>query len=61
MRNVKRYQIIPYSSEYAVRDEKGQKLVACPTEQEAQEYIEEMQKEEAGASSFAYGGNKHED
>ena len=56
-----RYQIIPYPSEFVIRDENGKKIVSCPTEQEAQEYIDTVLKEEAGASSFFHGGMGNED
>lgn len=55
------YQIIPCSSEFVIRDEKGKRIVSCPTEQEAQEYIDTVLKEEAEASSFFHGGMDNED
>lgn len=41
MKNDKKYRIIPYPSEHVVEDGAGNKVVSCPTEQEAVEYIEE--------------------
>lgn len=52
MRNVK-YQVIPYPSEVIVADEKGKTIVKCPTEQEASEYIKELEEEAREDSSFA--------
>lgn len=37
-------KIVTFSSETVVFDEKGNKVVACPTEQEAVEYIREQNK-----------------
>lgn len=42
MENDKKYRIIPYPSEHAVVDGAGNKVVSCPTEQEAWEYITEV-------------------
>lgn len=42
MKNDGKYQIIPYPSEHLVVDRAGNKVVSCPTEQEAREYIEEV-------------------
>ncbi len=41
------HQIIPYPSEHVVEDGAGNKVVSCPTEQEAVEYIEEVLEGEA--------------
>lgn len=38
--------VVPFPSEHAVMDEKHRKIVACPTEQEANEYIEMMEEAE---------------
>ena len=43
----KKYRIIPYPSEHVVEDMAGNRIVACPTEHEAQEYIEEVLEGEA--------------
>lgn len=37
--NVKEYKKVIYSSEFVVYDSSGRRVVACPTEQEADEYI----------------------
>lgn len=42
MRNNGKYQIIPYPSEHLVVDKAGNKIVSCPTEQEAREYVTEI-------------------
>lgn len=47
MENDKKYRIIPYPSEHAVVDGAGNKIVSCPTEQEAREYIKEVLEGEA--------------
>ena len=47
MKNDKKYRIIPYPSEHVVEDGAGNKVVSCPTEQEAREYIEEVLEGEA--------------
>lgn len=47
MRNDRKYRIIPYPSEHVVVDMEGNKIVSCPTEREAQEYIEEILEGEA--------------
>lgn len=47
MKNDKKYRIIPYPSEHVVVDGAGNKIVSCPTEQEAVEYIEEILEGEA--------------
>ena len=57
----KKYQIIPYSSEHMVVDSAGNKVVACPTEQEAWEYIEEVLQGEPVVSPFENGGMDSED
>lgn len=38
-KNVDKWRIIPYPSEHVVVDEKGKRVVSCPTEREAEEYI----------------------
>ncbi len=43
----RQHQIIPYPSEHVVEDGAGNKVVSCPTEQEAVEYIEEVLEGEA--------------
>lgn len=43
----KRYWIIPYPSEHVIEDGAGNKVVSCPTEQEAREYIKEVLEGEA--------------
>lgn len=45
--NDRKYWIIPYPSEHVVEDAAGNKVVSCPTEQEAVEYIEEVLEGEA--------------
>lgn len=57
----KKYQIIPYPSEHMVVDSAGNKVVACPTEQEAWEYIEEVLQGELVVSPFETGGMDSED
>lgn len=52
MKSDRKYQIIPYPSEYVVADGEGNKIVACPTEQEAWEYITEVLQGELLFSSF---------
>ena len=47
MKNDRKYKIIPYPSEHVVEDGAGNKVVSCPTEQEAVEYIEEVLEGEA--------------
>jgi len=47
MKNDKKYRIIPYPSEHMVEDAAGNKIVSCPTEQEAREYIKEVLEGEA--------------
>lgn len=47
MENDRRYQIIPYPSEHVIEDGAGNKVVSCPTEQEAREYIKEVLEGEA--------------
>lgn len=42
--NVKEYQKVIYPSEVVVYDSSGRRVVAWPTEQEADEYIEEKVK-----------------
>lgn len=43
----KKYRIIPYPSEHVIEDGAGNKVVSCPTEQEAREYIKEVLEGEA--------------
>lgn len=57
----KKYQIIPYPSEHMVVDSAGNKVVACPTEQEAWEYIEEVLQGEPVVFPFENGGMDSED
>ena len=57
----KKYQIIPYPSEHMVVDGAGNRVVACPTEQEAWEYIEEVLQGELVVSPFENGGMDSED
>ena len=52
MNNREKYQIIPYPSEHMVVDSAGNKVVSCPTEQEAWEYIKEVLEGEAVLSPF---------
>ena len=59
--NDRKYWIIPYPSEHVVVDGAGNKIVACPTEQEAWEYIEEVLEGEAVLSPFENGGMDSED
>lgn len=40
----KKLRLIVYPSETVVVDEKGKRIVACPTEDEAVEYIREQEK-----------------
>lgn len=61
MENDKKYQIIPYPSEHLIVDDDGNKIVSCPTEQEAKEYIEEVLEGEAVLSSPINGGIGIED
>ena len=61
MNNDKKYQIIPYPSEHVIVDGAGNKVVSCPTEQEAREYIEEVLEGEAVLSSPINGGIEIED
>lgn len=57
----KKYRIVPYPSEHVVVDSAGNKVAACPTEQEAWEYIEEALQGEAVLSPFENGGMANED
>lgn len=57
MKNDKKYRIIPYPSEHVVEDAAGNKIVSCPTEQEAREYIEEVLEGEAVLSPPVDGGS----
>lgn len=61
MENDKKYGIIPYPSEHVVVDRTGKKVVACPTEQEAREYITEVLQGEPVVSPFENGGMDSED
>lgn len=61
MENDKKYRIIPYPSEHMVEDAAGNKIVSCPTEQEAREYIEEVLEGEAELSPLENGGIEIED
>lgn len=44
MADRKKLSLVTFSSETVVFDEKGNKVVACPTEQEAIEYIRGQEK-----------------
>lgn len=44
-----KYYYITYSSETVVFDREGKRLIACPTEDEAIEYIKEIEQSEKGA------------
>lgn len=57
MKNDKKYRIIPYPSEHVVVDAADNKLVSCPTEQEAREYIKEILDGEAVLSHPVDGGS----
>lgn len=61
MNNDKKYKIIPYPSEHLIVDDAGNKIVSCPTEQEAREYIKEVLEGEAVLSSPVNGGIEIED
>lgn len=61
MNNDKKYKIIPHPSEHVIVDETGNKVVSCPTEQEAREYIKEVLEGEALLSSPINGGIEIED
>lgn len=58
---IKKYWIIPYPSEHVVEDAAGNKIVSCPTEQEAREYIEEVLQGEVVLSPIGNGGIEIED
>ena len=51
MKNDRKYKISPYPSEHVIEDGAGNKIVSCPTEQEAWEYITEVLQGEAVLSS----------
>lgn len=57
MNNDKKCKIIPYPSEHVIEDGAGNKVVSCPTEQEAREYIKEVLEGEAVLSSPIDGGS----
>ncbi len=57
----KKYRIIPYPSEHVIVDDDGNKIVSCPTEQEAREYIKEVLEGEAVFSPPVNGGMEIED
>lgn len=61
MNNDKKYQIIPYPSEHVIVDGAGNKVVSCPTEQEAREYIKEVLEGKAVLSPPVDGGIGIED
>ena len=61
MNNDKKYQVIPYSSEHVIVDVAGNKVVSCPTEQEAREYIKEVLEGEPVLSPPVNGGISSED
>ena len=56
MKNDRKYKIIPYPSEHVIEDGAGNKIVSCPTEQEAWE-IEEVLEGEAVLSLPVDGGS----
>ena len=41
-----RYDVVLTSSEAVVVDSDGRKIVACPTKEEARQYIKELEKSE---------------
>lgn len=57
MNNDKKYWIIPYPSEHVIEDGVGNKVVSCPTEREAREYIKEVLEGEAVLSPPVDGGS----
>lgn len=57
MKNDKKYKIIPYLSEHVIEDGAGNKIVSCPTEQDAREYIKEILEGEAVLSPPIDGGS----
>ena len=57
----KRYWIIPYPSEHVIEDGAGNKVVSCPTEQEAGEYIKEVLEGKPVLSPPVNGGISSED
>lgn len=57
----KRYWIIPYPAEHVIEDGAGNKVVSCPTEQEAREYIKEVLEGEPVLSPPVNGGISSED
>ncbi len=57
MKNDRKYKIIPYPSEHVIEDGAGNKIVSCPTEQEAREYIKEILQGEAVLSPPVDGGS----
>ena len=57
MKNDRKYKIIPYPSEHVIEDGAGNKIVSCPTEQEAREYIKEILEGEAVLSPPIDGGS----
>lgn len=50
MKEDKYYYLIIYSSETIVFDRTGKKIVACPTEDEAIEYIQDLEQNKKGES-----------
>ena len=61
MKNDSKYRIIPYPSEHMVVDGAGNRVVSCPTEQEAREYITEVLQGEPVVSPSENGGMDSED
>lgn len=57
MKNDRKYRIIPYPSEHVIEDGAGNKVVSCPTEREAREYIKEVLEGEAVLSPPVDGGS----
>ena len=61
MENKKKYGIVPCQLEHMVVDAAGNRVVSCPTEHEAQEYIEGVLHEELMVFSYGNGGMDSED
>lgn len=60
MNNDKKYRIIPYPSEHVIVDGAGKKVVSCPTEQEAREYVKEVLEGESELSPPKNGGSNED-
>ena len=56
----KKLSLVTFSSETVVFDEKGNRVVACPTEQEAVEYIrgQEMPVDRQGSPRYQTSSNR---